>query len=266
MQNESSDFCGLSIRVRILVLDSSVIEILPQQTVGRELALLQTLETGRLSSVRDAIVAALVKPSRARTPPARGRHDRRRRHEEHHHGSTMFNVGRQTDAVLHVIGVRSLKWRPGRDGSLDVQTGLVPMLTSSRDRRWTNQEWKSVRRPRRPHRRRISTGRSTNSKSDRTIDAVRELRKGLQRFSSKIITAVSARERRRGRMARSDRQGEGHRCEGRAGASGILHRRDSAVAITGIFTSGGRPSRGLPRAVRPACARVLTPALTRTDS
>jgi len=45
-------------RVRILVLDSSVIEILPQQTVGRELALLQTLETGRLSSVRDAIVAA----------------------------------------------------------------------------------------------------------------------------------------------------------------------------------------------------------------
>jgi len=172
-------------RVRILVLDSSVIEILPQQTVGRELALLQTLETGRLSSVRDAIVAALV----SRAEPGR-----RRLVVAMTDGAdtksittaqTMFNVGRQTDAVLHVIGVRSLNGVPGAT-AVSTSRPTVPMPDFFARPTMTNQEWNLFED--------LAGltggefhGTKHDSKSDRTIDAVRELRKAFNDFRQRYL-------------------------------------------------------------------------------
>lgn len=98
-------------RVRILALDSEVHEILPQQAAGGPLVLREPLQTGGMSSVRDALVAALITrpdPERRRLVVAMtdGADTRSIASAE-----TLVKVVRQSDVVLYVIGLHSLSER-----------------------------------------------------------------------------------------------------------------------------------------------------------
>ena len=112
-------------RARILVIETTPYELLPLQTAGGGLALTDERVPGHLSSIYDAILAALVR----RSVP-----DRRRMVVAITDGvdtksitsvDTLERIARRTDSVLHIISVRPVRTANAAPPVRTISSGFV---------------------------------------------------------------------------------------------------------------------------------------------